>query len=101
MFDFEFQQIANHALNLVYPWITEFNNFTTINANHMIMLVVTVRFFKLGHVFTKLMFGHQITGNKQFQCIVHGSPAYSVFLIFHMDVEGLYIEMIVSGIDFF
>lgn len=64
MFDFKFQQVTYHALNLMDPWITEFNNFTAINADYMIMLVIAIRFFELGHVFPKLMFSHQITGNK-------------------------------------
>jgi len=82
------------------PGITKFNDFTAIDTNDVVMLVIAVRLFELSHIFPKLMFGNQVTGNKQLQCVVHCSPANPVFLVFHMDVEGLYIEVIISGINF-
>ena len=60
VFDIKLKYITHHALNLLYSGITKFNYFPTINANNMIMLFVAVGFFKLSHVFTKLMFGNEI-----------------------------------------
>ncbi len=86
VFDFEFQKITHHTLDLMDTRIAEFNHFTAIDADNMVMLLIAIRFLKLGHVFTKLVFGHQIARNQQFQCIVNRSPAYAVFFIFHMDI---------------
>ena len=62
MFDIKFKNITHHALNLLYSWITKLYNFSAINANNMIMLLVAVGFFELSHVLTKLMLGNQIAG---------------------------------------
>ena len=62
MFDIKFKNITHHTLNLLYSWITKLYNFSAINANNMIMLLVAVGFFELSHVLTKLMLGNQIAG---------------------------------------
>ena len=61
MFKIKFQQVANHALDLVYARVAKFYNLTAIYTDNVIMLMVTVRFLKLSHIFTKLVFGNQIT----------------------------------------
>ena len=101
VFDFEFQEFANHTLDLVNAWIAEFDHLTALDTDNMVVLFVSVRLLKLGHVFAELVFGHQIAGNQQFQCIVYRGPAYPVFFVFHVDIKGFHIEMVVSGIYLF
>jgi hypothetical protein len=47
-------------LYLLYARVAKFNHLAAVDANNMIMLFIAVRFFELGHIFTKLVFGHQI-----------------------------------------
>ena len=60
MFDIKLHKVAHHTLDLVYPWVTKFHHFSALNANDVVVLMVTVRFFELRHVFAKLMFGNQV-----------------------------------------
>lgn len=60
MLDLEFEQSAHHTLYLLDTWIAEFNHFSAINTDDMIVLFVAVRFLKLRHIFAKLVFGHQV-----------------------------------------
>lgn len=101
MFDVEFEQFAHHALYLMDTRVAKLNNFAALNANDMVMLLVPVRLFKLRHVFAKLVFGHQIAGNQQFQGVVYRGAANAVLFIFHVDIQRFHIEMVVSGINFF
>ena len=51
--------------------------------NKVIMFVSRKSLLKLSHIFSKLMFHHQFTSQKQFNCIVKRCTADSVILIFH------------------
>lgn len=87
VFDLKFQQFAHHALDLVDARITKLHYFTAFDADDMVVLLVPVGFFKLGRVFPKLVFGHQVTGYQQLQCIVNRRPTHPVFFVFHMEIE--------------
>ena len=60
MLDFEFENFAHHALDLLYPGIAKFDYFSAIDADNMIMLLKSIGLFELGHIFAKLMFGNQV-----------------------------------------
>ena len=101
VFDFEFEQFTHHALDLMDPGVAEFDHFATLNADNMVMLLISIAFFKLGRVFAKLVLGDQVTGDQQLQGIINSRPADPVILIFHMEIQGFHIEMVVSGIYLF
>src|SRR5690606_8747553 len=75
MLDIELQEVADHGLDLVDARIAKLDHLAALYANNVIVLLITIRFFKLGHVFTKLVFGDQVARNEQFQRVVDGSPA--------------------------
>src|SRR5690606_11671454 len=99
--DFEFQEFAHHALDLVNARVAKFHNFSTFNANDMVVLLVSVRLFELRHVFTKLVLRYQVAGNEEFQCVVYGSTAYAVLLIFHVDIKRFHVEMVIPRVNLF
>lgn len=78
------------------PGVAEFNDFTGIGANHVIVLLRTVGFFKLRHVFSELVLADQVAGQQQFNGIVQGCPGNTVILIFHLDIQRLHVK--VTGI---
>lgn len=86
MFDIKFQDIAHHALDLLNTRVAKLHHFTAINADYMIVLFIAVRFFKLRHVFAKLVFGYQIARNQKLQGVVNRSTTNAVLLVFHVDV---------------
>ena len=63
MLYFEFEKFTHHTLDLLNPGVAEFDNLSAIDADNMIMLLVSLGFFELCHVLSKLMFGYQVTGN--------------------------------------
>jgi len=96
VFDVKFHQIGNGVLYFLYPGITKLNHLPTFLADQVIMLSALICLFKLGDVFTKLMFDHQIAFLEQFNGIVKCGAADPVILIFHGNVQSFYIEMIVT-----
>src|SRR5664279_5378305 len=56
--------------NLMNSGIAEFYNLTCFNINEMIMLATLVCSFKLGNVFSELMFYYQVTVEQQLNCII-------------------------------
>lgn len=83
----------NGLLDGLHAWVAKFDYFASICVDEMVVLFGAVRFFKLRHVATKLMFAHQIAGNQKFDCVVERGPAYSVFLILHFEVQSFDVEM--------
>ena len=60
----ELEQITYHGLDLVDTRIAKLDHFATLDANNMVVLLIAVGFFKLGHVFPKLVFGNQVARNE-------------------------------------
>lgn len=56
------QHIFSTPLDLHNPWIAKFKYFFTIGTYQMVVLLVFVSFFKLSHVFTKLVLNDQPSG---------------------------------------
>lgn len=86
-------QTAGCADYLLYPRIAEFNYLSRFNINKMIVLAALVSSFKLGYVFTKLMFYHKIAVEKQFNRIVKCCPAHPVVFIFHEYIKRFNVKM--------
>lgn len=98
---FKVEEFAHGGLDLLYPWIAKFYDFSTIHADEMIMLLKPIGFFVLGEVFAKLVLGDEVTTDQELEGVVHCSPADSVVGIFHVDIERFGIEVICSGVDLF
>jgi hypothetical protein len=56
----EMQDLLNSGLNILDTRIAKLNHPVTFSANQMVVLLVSVRFFVLCQVFTKLMLADQI-----------------------------------------
>ena len=80
--------------------IAEFNHIACVHVNQVVVLHAPVCLFKLGNVLAKLMLHHQAAIEEQLYGIVQSSPANPVVFVLHEYVEGLNIEVAVSGIDF-
>jgi len=98
--DIEIHEIGNGVLDLLYAGIAKFNDFTTFLTYQMIVLFALIGFFKLRNVLAELVLHHQVALQKQFDRVVKRRSANPVILVFHTDIQGLYIEMIVPGINF-
>ena len=71
----------------------------TFDANEVVVLLITVRPLKLGHVFAKLMLGYEVASQQQVEGVVHRSPAHPVVAVFHLDVKRFHIKMVVTRIN--
>jgi hypothetical protein len=95
----EIQNFRDGSLNVLDAWVTKFQYLITVNTNQVVVLLKTIRLFELSKVFSKLMFGHQITFHQQIQGIVNRGSTYPVVFIFHTYVEALYIKMARSTVN--
>ena len=64
------------------------------------MLAIKIGFLILCLIFSKLVFSNQFTFQQEFNGIVKGRPTYPIILIFHIDIKGFYIKMIITIINF-
>lgn len=95
---FEFQQIANHALDVLYPRVAEFHHAVAIGTDQMVVLPESVSFLVLRHILAKLVAGHQVAIHEQIQGIIDGGAADAVILFFHGNIQLLHIKMIGAGV---
>lgn len=91
--------LGNRVLNLLDTRIAEFNEFSTLRTDQMIVLLTFICALKVCHIFTKLMLDNQTTIKQKFYRVVESCSAYLVVLVFHKNIEGLYIEMPFARID--
>ena len=56
MRDPEFQKVTHHILNLLNTGVAKFQHFTTIHADEVVVLLISVGFFVLREVFPELVF---------------------------------------------
>src|SRR5690606_19118953 len=66
----ETQEVFSRILDVLQSWITEFNHFTAIRTNDMVVLPEGIRPFKLGTVFSELVFPYQVAIQQQLNGIV-------------------------------
>lgn len=97
----ETELFLNHVFGLLDPGVTEFDQFTTVITEHVIVLFCPEGFFVVGGVFAKLLFSDEVTFYEELEGIVYRCPAHPVISGLHLDVESLCIEMILPGIDLF
>lgn len=68
--DFYVKHLFNSLFNGLDPGIAEFNDFSRICKNDMIMIAVKIRFLVLCLVISKLVFSNQSAFQKKFNGIV-------------------------------
>ena len=98
--DFDIENFFNRLFDIFNSRITEFNHFTCVSQNDMIMLFVEIRFFIMCLILTKLMAPDQTAFQEQLYRVLQCCPAYPVILILHLYVQCFNIEVIVIVINF-
>jgi len=66
----------------------------------MVVLAIKIRLLILCLIFAKLVFPNQLAFQQKLNGVVERGPAYPVLFVFHIDIEGFYIKMVVTIIDF-
>ena len=74
--DFEIEEIPHGRFDLLDTGIAEFNHFSALDTDEMIMLFKSIGFFILGQILSKLMFRDQFTMKQEFKGIIDSSTAY-------------------------
>src|SRR5690606_20876334 len=94
------QDLPYRILYVLYPGITKFLDLMAFGTDQVIMLSVSVGLFVLGQVLSELMFGDQIALYQKIQRIIDRRPAHPVVFVFHAYIEGFYVEMPISVVNF-
>lgn len=96
---FKIEQLCNTGLDMVQARIAKLHHLAAVGADQVVVLFVAKRFFVLGQVAVELVFAHQVAFQQQVEGIVYGGPAYTVFAVFHADVEFFHIKMFLARIN--
>lgn len=94
------KNLFNRFFDVLDAGITEFEHFSGVGADHVIVLFFGIRFFKLRLVFTELVFFNQITGKQEFDGVVQGGATHTVLLVFHFYIERFNVKMPIVFVDF-
>jgi hypothetical protein len=94
----EVQHLAHHDFGVGYAWVAELEHLATVDTNQMVVLLESIRFLVHRLVVAKLMFNHEVAINEQVERVIHRGAAYTIVLILHVDVERLYIEVVVARV---
>ena len=97
----EIQHFPYHVLDRLDARIAELHYFMTICTDQVVVLLVAVRLFELREVFAELVLGNQVAVHEYVQRVIDGRPAHPVTFVFHADIQLIYIEMILPGVNFF
>ena len=100
MLHFYTEDLFDCCFDILDAWITELNHFTGIGNDHVVVLLGSMRFFKLRDVLPELVFAHQITSQQQFDGVVQCGTGNAVILVLHLNVQGFDIEMSFVIVDF-
>ena len=94
--DFDVEDLFYGLFDRLYPRVTELHNLPRISEDDVVMLSVKIRFFVLGLVFAELMLAHEFAFEQQLYGVVQGGPAHPVILVFHLDIQGFYIAVVIG-----
>lgn len=64
------------------------------------MLFITVAFFVLCQVFTKLVLLYQVARNEEFQCVVNGGAAYVILFLKQVFVKNFRFKVVIAEVNF-
>src|SRR5690606_8607945 len=90
----------NRFFNGLYPRVAKFNYLASISKNKVVVLFVKIRFFIMSLILPELMTSHQTTFEQKLNCVVQCSPAHTIVLILHFDIQRFDIKMLVVFINF-
>lgn len=99
--DFMVEKGPHVATDFLDTRVAELFHLATFDADEVVVLLKSIRAFELRHVFAKLVFGHQIAGLQQVECIINRCPTHAVVAVFHLDVERFYVKVIGAAVNFF
>lgn len=75
--------------------------FARLDTNKMVMFIKLERFFELGAIAAKVVFDQQFAIEQQLDGVVERCPAHAVFIVFHVDIERLYIKVTLGVVYLF
>ena len=99
MRDIEVEQLLGCVLDLLNAWITELEHLSAIFADEVIVLREIVRWFEVRNILPELMLGNKLAVEQQIHRVVKRSAAYTIVLVFHLDVQRLNVEVILLIVD--
>ena len=94
------QILFDGLLDFQQSGIAVLQHFSGVQIDEMVMLPELVRTFVLGAVVAELVFDHQIAVQEQLDGVVKGGSADTVFVVFHLVVQLLNVEMPMGGVYF-
>ena len=97
----EFEQFPHCILDLLDTGVAKFGYFSTIVADEVVMLPVSVRFFIERQVFAKLMALDEVAVDEEFERVIDRGTADAVALVFHVDIQSLGVEVVAAAVNFF
>jgi hypothetical protein len=101
MLNIHLEELAHIGLNFLKARVAELFYFTAIETNKVIVLFITVCAFELRLVFPELMFDDEVTSEEEIESIINRCSANAVFSVFHLDIQGFNVEMIVDTVYLF
>ena len=96
----KFEQIAHRTGNLMNARVAELEHFIATLADQVVVLAETIGLFVMAGILPELMALHQSCIHQEVECIVNRGPAHLVAALFHLQEQGVYIEMRFMGVDF-
>ena len=86
-------------LDVLKPGVAILQHLSCVEVNEMVVLPELVGTFILCAVVPELVLDHQIAVEQQLDGVVQGGAADTVFVVLHLVVERLNVEMAIGGID--
>ena len=97
--DLNVENLLNGPFDILDPGVAEFDYFTCVGQDHVIVLLVEEGLLVMGLILTELMPSNQSTIEQELYGVVKGGSADPVILVLHLDVQGLDVKMIIVFID--
>jgi len=94
--NFKVEILCNIFKNFLNARVAKFKHLAAIRTNQVVVLLKFKRLLELCHIPAKLVLGNQVGFDKQLYGVVQCGPADPVFVVFHLNVQRLYIKMTVA-----
>lgn len=97
---FNAKNFLNRLFDGLYPWVAKLYYLTAIRHDDVVVLLVKIRLFIVALVLSELVAAYQAAFQQQLYGIVKRGTAHAVVLVFHFDVERLYVKMFLAIVNF-
>ena len=101
MRNFHPQLFLNRALDFKQARVAKLHDLFRLNVDEMVVLAELVRAFILRAVVPKLVLDDQSAVQEQFDGVVYSGAADAVFVVFHLVVQRVDVEVPVGGVNLF